>query len=223
MNSRLRPATPDDVPSVAGIFGRAFEEYQHALGVTAPVLGELWAPSLAARITSTTVALTPEGRVAGFVITVKPGAKEAFGNAAERRRRSAAFRRAFSLRTFWRAPALFIPVGFALARRSAHPDELYISLIATDPDLQGRGFGQALLLAVEDEARAAGAAGILLHTASTNSRARTTYAHAGYELVCSVRAPWRGPAHIPAYLALRKPLRPVPTPLLDALQAHGRV
>jgi ribosomal protein S18 acetylase RimI-like enzyme len=108
-------------------------------------------------------------------------------------------------------------MGFAYARRHARKDEMYISLLAVDPGVQGRGIGQALLAAAEAEARACGAAAILLHTSSTNTRAQASYRRAGYELVCTFRAPWTGPAGIPAYLALRKPLRPDPTPRLDAL------
>jgi GNAT superfamily N-acetyltransferase len=108
-------------------------------------------------------------------------------------------------------------MGMAYSRRHQAPDELYVSLIGVDPPYQGRGIGQALLGAAEAEARQVGAAAVLLHTAATNTRARAAYARAGYELVCTVRAPWSGPAGIPAYVALRKPLRPAPTPLLDEL------
>ena len=58
---------------------------------------------------------------------------------------------------------------------------------------------------------------MLLHTASTNTTARAVYARAGYVLVCAVRAPWPGPAGIPVYLALRKPLGPEPAPRIEAL------
>jgi ribosomal protein S18 acetylase RimI-like enzyme len=110
-------------------------------------------------------------------------------------------------------------MGMAYARRGQAKDELYVSLLAVDPAHQGRGIGQALLREADMQARAIGAAAVLLHTASTNTRARAAYARAGYELICTVRAPWKGPAEIPAYVALRKPLRPDPTPRIDALTA----
>jgi ribosomal protein S18 acetylase RimI-like enzyme len=214
----LRPATPEDVPAIARIFGAAFEDYRRAFGVDAATLGEIWRGSLAARVEATTVALLADGTVAGFVVTVKPGARERYGGARDDGQRASRWWQALGPRAFWRLPAAFIPMGLAYARRSQAKDELYLSLIAVDPAYQGRGIGQALLRGAESEARAAGAAAVLLHTAATNDRARASYARAGYELVCTVRAPWRGPAGIPAYVALRKPLGPQPTPRLDRLR-----
>ena len=156
--------------------------------------------------------------VVGFVITVRPGARERY-----RRRRSTVNRRGASWWRvlgpwrIWRLPAFFLPMGAAYARRKQARDELYISLIAVDPDHQSQGIGRALLAAAEAEARAAGAVAVLLHTASTNTTARAVYARAGYVLVCAVRAPWPGPAGIPVYLALRKPLGPEPAPRIEAL------
>ncbi len=214
----IRAATAEDVPAIARVFGAAFEDYRRGFGVDAATLAELWEDSLAGRAGSTTVAvLPPDGQVAGFVVTVKPGAKERYGRPRGTPRRPASWRRALGVRGLWRLPALFAPMGLAYARRSQAKDELYISLIGVDPAYQGRGIGQALLREAEAEARAAGAAAVLLHTAASNTRAREAYARAGYVLVCTVRAPWPGPAGIPAYVALRKALRPDPTPLLDAL------
>ncbi|HEX2515374.1 MAG TPA: GNAT family N-acetyltransferase [Chloroflexota bacterium] len=219
-----RPATAADVPAVARIFGRAFDDYRRGFGVDAATLGTLWEESLAARVEATTVAVVPSPAageaetVVGFVITVKPGARERY-----RRRRSAVNRRGASWWRvlgpwrIWRLPAFFLPMGAAYARRKQARDELYISLIAVDPDHQGQGIGRALLAAAEAEARAAGAVAVLLHTASTNTTARAVYARAGYVLVCAVRAPWPGPAGIPVYLALRKPLGPEPAPRIEAL------
>lgn len=211
-----RPATEHDVPAIAAVFGRAFEDYRRGFGVDADTLAGLWEGSLAARVPATVVAALPDGRVAGFVVTVRPGAKERYGGSREGRRRFGRWRQEMGLAALWRLPALFLPMGLAYSRRHQRKDELYVSLIGVEPDFQGQGIGQALLAAAEDEARAAGANAVLLHTASTNTRARASYARAGYQLVCTVRAPWLGPARIPAYVALRKPLRPDPTPRLDA-------
>jgi ribosomal protein S18 acetylase RimI-like enzyme len=218
----VRPATVDDVDALAAVFGRAFDDYRRGLGVSAPALGRLWTPSLAARIPSTRVAIAPDGRLAGFVVMVQPGETEKYGSPTERRRQMALMWREFGARGFWRLPVLFVPMGLAYTRRHAASDEAYVSLIAVDPEMQGQGFGQALLAAVEEQARTAGARGILLHTASTNVAARAAYARAGYELVCTVRAPWAGPARIPAYVALRKALTPDVTPRLDALARPQR-
>ena len=43
----VRPATPDDAPAIAGVFGRAFDDYRHGLGVSADALARLWQSSLA--------------------------------------------------------------------------------------------------------------------------------------------------------------------------------
>jgi ribosomal protein S18 acetylase RimI-like enzyme len=217
----VRAANLHDVDAIAGIFGRAFEDYRRGLAVAPEALARLWRGSLAARVESTTVATLPDGRLAGFAVTVKPGAKEQYGGRREGREQMRLWRQELGWTGFWRLPALFIPMGLAYARRGTRKDEQYVSLVGVDPEFQGRGVGQALLAAVDAEARAAGAAAILLHTASSNSRARASYARAGYELVCTVRAPWRSPARIPAYVALRKPLRPDPTPRLDAVQPQS--
>jgi ribosomal protein S18 acetylase RimI-like enzyme len=213
----VRPATAADLRGIVGIFGRAFDDYRRGLGLGPEALGCVWRSSLAARLEATRVAETADGRLAGFVVFVRPGETERYGSRREARDRLRVWGRVLGLRAFWRLPAFFIPMALAYARRHARKDEVYVSLVAVDPPCQGRGVGQALLAAVEEEARAAGASAILLHTASTNTRARAAYARAGYELVCTVRAPWLGPARIPAFLALRKPLRPDPTPTLDRL------
>jgi ribosomal protein S18 acetylase RimI-like enzyme len=213
----LRPATPGDIPHIAAVFGRAFEDYRRGLGVTATQLAACWSLSLEARVPQTTVAVLPDGQVAGFIVTVKPGAEENYGGATTFRKRLALMRSSMRWTWLWRAPALFIPMGMAYSKRHAQKDELYVSLVGVDPSFQGQGIGQSLLLAAEAEARACDAAAVLLHTASTNLRARASYQRAGFELVSTVRAPWSGPAHIPAYVALRKPLHPSATPRLDTL------
>ena len=213
----VRRASAGDVPAIAAIFGRAFDDYRRGLGVDAESLAALWQFSLAARVAATLVATLADGQVVGFIVTVRPGETERYGSPGQGRRRFARWRQSLGWGAFWRAPALFIPMGLAYARRHARRDELYVSLIAVDPPLHGRGIGQALLAATEEEGRACHATAILLHTASTNTAARRAYERAGYQLVCTVRSPWRGPAGIPAFVALRKPLRPDPTPRLDKL------
>jgi ribosomal protein S18 acetylase RimI-like enzyme len=213
----VRPAALGDAPAIARVFGRAFEDYRRGLGVDAERLARLWQDSLAARADSTCVAVDDAGAIAGFVVFVRPGEKERYAGDGDRRDRGGAWRRELGAASLWRLPALFIPMGLAYMRRRARKDELYVSLVGVDPALQGRGVGQALLAAAEDEARRCGVSGVLLHTASSNARAQASYRRAGYELVCAVRAPWRGPAGIRAYLALRKSLWPAPTPRLDAL------
>jgi ribosomal protein S18 acetylase RimI-like enzyme len=228
----VRPAAAEDAPAIARVFGVAFDDYRRGFGIDATTLAGLWADSLVARVPATTVAVLNAGpagpdpsrpltaqvpTVVGFVVTVRPGATEEYGTARDRQGRMGQLVQVLGLRGLWRLPAFFAPIGMAYARRSQAKDELYISLLAVDPAYQGRGIGQALLGAAEAEARAAGAAGILLHTAANNVRARKAYTRAGYEVVCTVRASWAGPARIPAYVALRKPLRPDPAPRIAAL------
>ena len=222
-SATVRKATLADMPQIATLFGRAFDDYRRGLGVDAQQLSTFWLPSLEARVNRTTVAALPDGRIAGFIITVPPGAEETYGGPGTFRKRLALMRATVHWSWFWRMPALFIPMGLAYSRRHAEKNELYVSLVGVAPDLQGTGVGQALLRAAEDEARSCGAAAILLHTAANNARARASYARAGYHLVSTVRAPWPGPAHIPAYIALRKPLQPDPTPRLDTLPAPSPI
>jgi ribosomal-protein-alanine N-acetyltransferase len=218
----VRGATKSDVGAIARIFGEAFTEYRQGFGVTAATLGRFWAGSLAARVDATRVAALPDGTIAGFIVTVLPGARERYGDGGEEWNQTRMWLQELGWGMLWRPAALFIPMGLAYARRSAGRDELYVSLVGVDPAHQGRGIGQALLRAADDEARACGAAGILLHTASTNTRALRAYARAGYEIVATVRAPWLGPARVPAYVALRKPIQEAPTPVLDSLDGTRR-
>ena len=221
---RLRPADVPDTPAIARVFGNAFDDYRRGFGVDAVTLAALWQESLAARVLSTTVATvddrTDPGLVVGFVVTVRPGTPERYGGSRTAQRRTGLWWQTLGLRAFWRLPSFFVPMGLAYARRGQAKDELYVSLLAVDPAYQGRGIGQALLREADVQGRAIGAAAVLLHTASTNARARAAYARAGYELVCTVRTPWKGPADIPAYVALRKRLRPDPTPRIDARTRH---
>ena len=218
----VRPARPGDVPAVATLFGEAFDDYRRGFGVSAAELTELWEGSLAARIPRTLVAETPDGALVGFAVYVRPGEKEQYGGATEGRRRMSRWRRTMRWAAFWRPALLFIPMGLAYARRHTRSDELYVSLVGVDPQAQGRGVGQVLLAAVEQVAREGGAQAILLHTASNNVRALRAYRRAGFDLICTVRAPWRGPAGIPAYVAMRKALLPDATPRLEAYHlAHA--
>lgn len=212
MDLTFRRATLEDVPAISGIFGRAFDDYRRGLNATTEQLGAFWSLSLSARVAQTTVVMT-ENRISGFAVTVPPGAQERYSRSGTWRERLAMLRSTVRPSWFWRMPALFIPMGLAYSKRHIRPDEHYISLIAVDPEVQRRGVGQALLAAVEQEARDHRAAAILLHTASTNTRARAAYERAGYELICTVRSPWAGPARIPAYVAMRKPLATAPDPL----------
>ncbi|HEU5314681.1 MAG TPA: GNAT family N-acetyltransferase [Chloroflexota bacterium] len=219
MTVTVRKPTREDVPAIAALFGRAFDDYRRGLGLTADQLAAFWSFSLDARVEQTTVATLPDGTIAGFIVTVRPGAEERYGRRGTFRKRLQTMRRTLTASAFWRMPALFIPMGLAYAKRHARKNELYVSLVAVDPALQGKGIGQALLAAAEEEARGAGASAILLHTAASNARARAAYARAGYQLVSTVRAPWAGPAGIRAYVALRKPLQRDLTPRLDTVPA----
>jgi len=68
--------------------------------------------------------------------------------------------------------------GFAIARVAGEDAELLT--IAIDPPQQGRGLGRALLSRIEDAAREAGAARMILEVSAANGVARALYAAAGY-------------------------------------------
>ncbi len=68
--------------------------------------------------------------------------------------------------------------GFALARITL--DEAELLTLAVRPEARGKGIGTALLEAVQDAARDAGAARMFLEVAETNAVARRLYDRAGY-------------------------------------------
>src|SRR5213592_489678 len=82
---QVRPAMPADAPAIAGVLGRAFDDYRRGLGLGAEALARLWQGSLAARVSSMRVAVTPSGTIVGFVTFVRPGEKERYGSRREGR------------------------------------------------------------------------------------------------------------------------------------------
>ena len=201
----VRRATIDDVDGVAAVFGEAFDDYRRGFGVDAPALARLWRGSFIARVARTLVATGRDGRVVGFAIAVMPGEEEFATESGHRE--PPPFRDVIGLRGLWRIPVMFLPMGFAFARRRTRPDEAYLSFLGVAPAARGRGIAGALLGVVESGARRAGAAGILLHTARENVSARRAYARAGYRVVSTTRGPWRGPNGIDGYVAMLRALR----------------
>lgn len=70
------------------------------------------------------------------------------------------------------------PVAHALLRRLG--DEIEIKRMFVSPDARGLGAASALMTALEDEARAAGAARIVLHTGDRQVAAVRTYERHGF-------------------------------------------
>ncbi|HEY9037579.1 MAG TPA: GNAT family N-acetyltransferase [Roseovarius sp.] len=70
------------------------------------------------------------------------------------------------------------PHGFALSRVIA--DEAELLTLATDPDHRRQGVATALLIAIEAEVAARGAARHFLEVAADNGGAHALYARAGY-------------------------------------------
>ncbi len=76
-------------------------------------------------------------------------------------------------------------IGFTLT--SLRPELLsyepsaHLEAIAVSEEAEGLGVGQALLAAVEEEARAKGAKSISLHVFAVNTRARGFYEKSGYD------------------------------------------
>jgi len=115
----IRAAKEGDVPAIAVVFGRAFEDYQCGFGVGPKALARLWEGSLGARIGSTKVAVNDAGRVLGFIVYVRPGEKEQYGRRGEGRQRMAVWREEMGWAGFWRPALLFIPMGLAYTKRRA--------------------------------------------------------------------------------------------------------
>ncbi len=200
----VRRATPDDVGSIATVFGEAFDDYRRGLGVDAASLAQLWRSSFGARVARTLVATGTDDRIMGFAVAVMPGEEE-FATTSGRRE-PPPFRAIIGLRGMWRMPAIFVPMVLAFARRRTRPNEAYLSFLGVAPTERGRGIAGALLAVVESTARRAGATGILLHTARENKSARRAYGRAGYRVVATTRGPWRGPNGIDGYVAMLRSL-----------------
>src|SRR5260370_22903497 len=86
-------------------------------------------------------------------------------------------------------------VGFALCRAAA--DEAELLTIAVHPEERRRGAGRALLAAVIDHARAAGARSLFLEVGADNPAALALYGQAAFQAVGSRKAYYqrgRGPA-----------------------------
>ncbi len=72
-------------------------------------------------------------------------------------------------------------IGFALCRVAA--DEAELLTIAVQPDERRRGAGRALLAAVIDHARAAGACSLFLEVGADNAAALALYGQTGFQAV----------------------------------------
>src|SRR5258708_8620933 len=86
-------------------------------------------------------------------------------------------------------------IGLALCRVAA--DEAELLTIAVQADQRGRGVGRALLAAVTDHARAAGARSLFLEVGADNPAALALYGQAAFQAVGSRKAYYqrrRGPA-----------------------------
>lgn len=200
----VRRATADDVDAIATVFGEAFDDYRRGFGIDAPSLARLWRSSFVARVGRTLVATGPDSSVLGFAIAVMPGEEEFSTDSG--RREPPPFRDVIGFRGMWRMPAMFVPMGFAFARRRTRSDEAYLSFLGVSPSARGRGIAGALLGVVETRARRVGASGVLLHTARENLSARRAYTRAGYRVVATTRGPWRGPNGIDGYVAMLRSL-----------------
>lgn len=98
----------------------------------------------------------------------------------------------------WRFPPYDAPAG---ARRAAEIKRMYVA-----DQARGRGFAQALLVALEDEARAAGADWMVLETGQPQVAAVGLYRAGGYGAI----APYGFYADQPSVISLGKRLRPEP-------------
>lgn len=93
-----------------------------------------------------------------------------------------------------------VPVAHALLRRLR--DDVEIKRMFVDPAARGTGAAHVLMEALEDEARAVGAARVVLHTGDRQLAAVRTYERHGYTPI-PVYEPYVG---MPASLCFEKPL-----------------
>ncbi|MCL3819764.1 GNAT family N-acetyltransferase [Aeromicrobium wangtongii] len=90
------------------------------------------------------------------------------------------------------------PVAHALLRRLG--DDIEIKRMYVRPEARGQGGADALMAALEDEARAAGARRLILHTGDRQDAAIRTYQRHGYTPI-EVYEPYVG---MPASLCFEK-------------------
>jgi len=110
------------------------------------------------------------------------------------------------------ADVLVTLVGYAAGRPVAHAllrrlgDEIEIKRMFVSPAARGLGAADALMAALEDEARAVGAARIILHTGDRQVAAVRAYRRHGYTPI-DVYEPYVG---MPASLCFEKVLHETP-------------
>jgi ribosomal protein S18 acetylase RimI-like enzyme len=91
-------------------------------------------------------------------------------------------------------PAMF--VGMQELENLA-PKTWYVNVVATYPELRGKGLGTSLLSVAEDIAIDTGASGMSIIVADSNAGARRLYARTGYREAATRRAvkeSWKSPA-----------------------------
>ena len=91
-------------------------------------------------------------------------------------------------------PAMF--VGMQELENLA-PKTWYVNVVATYPELRGKGLGTSLLSLAEDIAIDTGASGMSIIVADSNAGARRLYARTGYREAATRRAvkeSWKSPA-----------------------------
>ncbi len=89
------------------------------------------------------------------------------------------------------------------------PGEAELLTLATDPAVQGRGLGRAILCALHDLAQRGGADRMILEVAEDNAAARALYDHLGYAQIGQRSAYYRRKTGKVGALVLACPL---PTP-----------
>ena len=205
----IEAAKSADVPAVAEVFARAFVEYRLALGCDTPTVARLWAPLIAARISSWSVARaprpsSPETRpVVGIMAIEVPGERESAGHGL---RTLAIWLRTLGIGELLHACYAMFPVAFIYVRRPPRSDELYVANLAVDPDYQGQGIGRQLLAAAAQQAQERGYRLLSLHVAASNARALRLYEGVGFSREVTIHPPYRGPLGIPAFIAMRRRL-----------------
>ncbi|MFI1869756.1 GNAT family N-acetyltransferase [Streptomyces jumonjinensis] len=184
-DDRVRPATPDDIPTAVRTLGRAFSDYPYTRHVVAAddhaervrrfqelfltrvgmVYGRVWVGDGGLAVAAWT---TPDQDPTPGLTEVAPSIGELAGDRAE---------------AFEATEKLVEPY------RPTEP-VWYLATVGVDPDAQGRGLGSAVL---RPGIEAAARAGYPIHLETATERNVSLYERLGFKVTAEVTVPDGGP------------------------------
>ncbi len=145
----VRRATPADVPALTRMLVRAYFDDPVAVwacaaeGLRSRMLERVYATRLRQMLAHEEVWTTPE--LTSAAVWVPPGRRK-----TTVRQQLALARCVLHPRLLARVPLLAVGLTGVERRHPSSPPHWYLSLLATDPDAQGRGLGSAMLHPVLD-------------------------------------------------------------------------